>query len=454
MSWVEEEFKNINLGDERLNKRFLATASLLADSPCGTVNQSIMTPKDKKAAYRLFSNSSFDSCHVMQLHAEQTKSRIKNEKVILSVHDTTYLSYTGKKSIKGLGNIGGKSKSGDTYEGDGYIFHAGMAVSEDGVPLGLQSFITWSRDKQDTWDVESDRWVDSFYDAKLLCNDSTQMIYVADREADQYKIIKEIIDNKGHFVIRSRFDRMVHGSSYYLDWDIKTSGRYDRSSYYCPYEKENIEVEVRYNNFSFNDPKVNRSRHLLRKDIDYVSLNYVEIQQIGKDNRWVLLTNLELNSVDDCMRVMKYYRQRWQIEEYFKVLKGGGCQVEKSNLRTYERLVNYLSVIAVVSWKMYYYLMLSRKTPEEPAKNCFKINELEALSLHFYKNWSDKIFMQTLKEIIKMIAELGGHGRYSKNDPGLKSLYRGFVKLEIKAETIGDVKVSMGLESQKRYIQN
>lgn len=119
MSWVNEEFKNLNFGDERLNKRFLATAALLADAPCGTVNQSIISPKDKKAAYRLFSNSNFDACHVMQLHGEQTRDRIKNEKIILSLHDTTYLSYTGKKSIKGLGNMGGKSKSGETYEGDG-----------------------------------------------------------------------------------------------------------------------------------------------------------------------------------------------------------------------------------------------------------------------------------------------------------------------------------------------
>lgn len=56
-----------------------------------------------------------------------------------------------------------------------------------------------------------------------------------------------------------------------------------------------------------------------------------------------------------------------------------------------------------------------------------------------------------LKTIIKLIAELGGHGRYSKKDPGVKSLYKGFVKLEIKAETIGDVKLSMGLDSQIRY---
>lgn len=368
MSWVNEEFKNLNFGDERLNKRFLSTAALLADAPCGTVNQSIIAPKDKKAAYRLFSNSSFDACHVMQLHGEQTKNRLKNEKIVLSLHDTTYLSYTGKKSIKGLGNIGGKSKTGESYEGDGYIFHAALAVSVDGVPLGLQSFITWSRDKDDTWDVESDRWVDSFHDAKELCNEKTQMIYVADREADQFKLIKEILDNKHHFVIRSRFDRMIQGTDYYLDWDIKNKGRYEKSSYYCPYEKEEIEVEVRYNNFSFNDPKVQRAKHLLRKDIDYVSLNYIEIQQIGKDRRWVLLTNLELNDVTDCMRVMKYYRQRWQIEEYFKVLKGGGCQVEKSNLRTYDRLVNYLSVIAVVSWKMYYYLMLSKKESRTTSK--------------------------------------------------------------------------------------
>ena len=439
MHWVEKEFANLKLGDKRLVNRFKKVCLDLSMSTEGTVNRSISNWADKKGCYRLFSNEEFDPFEVMKVHKEKTKERMSEEKVVLSLNDSSFMSFTGKKSIKGLGNIGGKNRKGEDYEGDGFIFHTALGVTTEGLPLGIQSFLPYSRGYEKPWDVESERWHASFDDARETYGKNTKMIYVADREADQYELMSYIVQCKKDFVIRSKVDRMIHGTNHYLQWEIARESKKYQTTYFCPELNEDIDVEIKFGPVSFNNPKGNKNPGLRRKGVDFLELNYIEIKRVDTDDRWVLLTSLEVKLPEDALKVMHYYRQRWQIEEYFKILKGGGLKYEKSNLRTLERLIGQLATACVISWRVYYLQRFARLDGSQSAKDHFRLSELQAIALSEFKDLNRTKF--SLREALGYIAKLGGYNK-QKNDrgPGPITLYRGMVKIEIKADAIDDMK--------------
>lgn len=49
--WIDEEFKDFDCGDKRLNRRFIEMAKSFALSPDETINKAMTNFADKKGAY-------------------------------------------------------------------------------------------------------------------------------------------------------------------------------------------------------------------------------------------------------------------------------------------------------------------------------------------------------------------------------------------------------------------
>ena len=47
------------------------------------------------------------------------------------------------------------------------------------------------------------------------------------------------------------------------------------------------------------------------------------VPALGNRGNWLLLTNLEVKTVEDAWGVVEAYRKRWQVEEFFRLLKAG-----------------------------------------------------------------------------------------------------------------------------------
>lgn len=55
-----------------------------------------------------------------------------------------------------------------------------------------------------------------------------------------------------------------------------------------------------------------------------IIVNVVEINEISKKEdklHWLLITSLDIDNINDVIRVVNIYRKRWCIEEFFKTLK-------------------------------------------------------------------------------------------------------------------------------------
>lgn len=55
--------------------------------------------------------------------------------------------------------------------------------------------------------------------------------------------------------------------------------------------------------------------------------------EIAKPLCWILYTNEIINNVDDALRMVRYYELRWRVEEFHKVWKSDGTDVEGLRLQ-------------------------------------------------------------------------------------------------------------------------
>jgi hypothetical protein len=106
-TFAQEHFGAADLGDERLNARLLSVADQLAAHPSETFPKKFHSPADLQAFYRLMENKRVTHAKVMMLHTDVTLTRMRaTPGVVLLLHDTTVLDYSGLESIEDLGQIG------------------------------------------------------------------------------------------------------------------------------------------------------------------------------------------------------------------------------------------------------------------------------------------------------------------------------------------------------------
>lgn len=436
-SWVNEEFKDISFGDKRLDNRFIKTMNAFNLKPEGCINQVFRDEKAaRKATYRLFENPKFTSDKILESHTMMTCERMKEHKIVLSLHDSSYFSYNTKPSIEGLGNIGGQL--GDGEETRGFIGHYALAITEQGQPLGLQAVKCWSRAYESEWERESERWVETIEEAEKTYSDQTQMIAVCDREGDQFQVLHDI-HYRGHgFVIRSKHDRIIQGEDHYLSWHMNKKRVLWDIEIDLPKEKITVAASMKFGEITINDTDKKTNRHLSFKGVRSVKLGVVEVKEKEKREgkevlKWVLFTNLPLETKEDALKIVNYYRLRWQIENYFKVLKDGCCHVEHCNLQSFEKLEKYTMCFSIIAWRMFWAKFLFHTDPELPAGVVFTKTELIVLKKRHPKDVDLRSI--TVGQALRLTAMFGGYNnRKGDGPPGNITLWRGFVIIRDRAE--------------------
>jgi hypothetical protein len=58
----------------------------------------------------------------------------------------------------------------------------------------------------------------------------------------------------------------------------------------------------------------------------------VDCPEGGEPVSWMLLTSEVVTTIEDALKILRWYSYRWRVEEYHKLLKSG-CQAESYYLR-------------------------------------------------------------------------------------------------------------------------
>jgi hypothetical protein len=138
---------------------------------------------------------------------------------------------------------------------------------------------------------------------------------------------------------------------------------------------------------------------------------------------WVLLTTEPVASREDILRVLKAYRARWLIEEFFKALKTG-CKVQQMQLETYHGLTNGLAIFLPIAWQALLLRSTHRNEPAAPAERVLSPTQIAVLRAKLPKLMPARA---TVDDALRAVAYVGGH--FIKKLPGWQVLCRGFEEL-------------------------
>jgi hypothetical protein len=422
--WINE-FENLDLPDERINKRTISLLCSMSANPGSNIHSICRDKKELKAAYRLMSNDSFDIDEVMEIHSEKTIERCCEEKRVVLIQDTTGVSYN-EGCKEGLGRIGGNVVKGEP-QSRGLFCHNVLAFSEGGEPLGLFDQQIWARRKvidktlkRSIKEKESYRWIKPLNKDKYF-EKETRFIVLSDRESDFKINLKTIIEKKMDFVVRARPFRVD-----FTGIKLKTllENLKEENTIITPIENRTYEnshhrrpLKKKYNKndqdtlFRVKYCPVEMDLSSSPSEKKSTSLHLVQVKEIQKKRRmllleWILLTSLPIRSMNEALDVIALYKSRWRIEVFHKAQKSG-CRIEKSELRNRERLKRFISLQSLVSFAVCRIKYLLTSQTEKPAENYFNSDAIEILKCSSLEKIRKKNI--TVKDFVFMLANLEGY---------------------------------------------
>ena len=125
-----------------------------------------------------------------------------------------------------------------------------------------------------------------------------------------------------------------------------------------------------------------------------------------------------------------WYKCRWNIENYHKVLKSG-CRIESTRLGTADRLKRFLALMGVVAWRLYWLTHVNRQNPEDTCETVLEEHEWKALYAKINRTAVSPAKPPTVREAVRWIAKLGGFlGRKGDGEPGITVIWRGWQRLQ------------------------
>jgi hypothetical protein len=121
--WAEEHFMGAEMSDVRRTNRVVTIAEAMAARPGGSLPELFAHPYDVKAAYNLFKHPDSTPDQLQAGHREGVREQLQSPGVYLLWEDTTELSWSGNRPVKGLGPMGNGAAGLQ-----GFQLHSGLAV--------------------------------------------------------------------------------------------------------------------------------------------------------------------------------------------------------------------------------------------------------------------------------------------------------------------------------------
>lgn len=311
-------------------------------------------------------------------------------KHVLIIEDTSTMSFGFQSNRSMLGYVG-KSKSVS-----GFYMHPGIGVDADnGGYLGLFGLQIWQRpapptlvvepnldeasqkklqlafkkaQRKDLWktpfeEKEYYKWYSVAEQAVSNSSQAAQHTIISDREGDVYEAICGYQGKGWDYIVRSSYDRKLSP----LDSiDNKVTEKTLHKA---------IETWEIQGSYSLDLPKTDkRSAHTAHIDLKFGQVaitcpNWTVKQEYPKSSQlyvvevkeqpttvingekpihWILLTSHAVQSVEEALTIVKWYRWRWFIEQTFRTLKSKGLDIESSEAESYEALIN-LATMALLA---------------------------------------------------------------------------------------------------------
>ena len=451
--WAQNEFGGAPLGDRRLSARLVKSAGLLATYPGQKINAANASGgKEMTGFYRLIeapAESELTVANILAPHRRRTICRIRGQKTVLAIQDGTDLNFSRRPGCDGLQLIGTNQTRASSLD---LHMHATLAVTADGLPLGLLG-LDFDPVKKRTQEAEkrrtTQRWLDGFAgitDAVREVGGKTRVISVCDREADVFELFdQQRRQPQVALLVRAKHDRALGKNRPKLFANM-SGGEPDGLM--------TIEIDglVARPKSSRKKARPARTRRLASCEVRFrrvtlpataaakgadpipvCAVHVVETAPPGDEDpvQWFLLTSLDVRTASDATDIVGFYLQRWRIEDYFRVLKSG-CRVEFLLFRTAERLQRAVAINAVIAWRIMVMTLLGRQVPDCEPQLMFADQEIDFLRT--YARACELEMPERLGDAVRCVAHLGGYqDRRHDPEPGHQTMWYGLTRLSSAA---------------------
>lgn len=365
---------------------------------------------------------------------------------VLAIQDTTHLSFPGRA----LGP-GGDGKT------PGLFLHPVLAIdADDKTLLGIAAGRAWTRppDKKEPRrnrplaDKESERWIGEGAAAKRVLAAAEHVTLLGDRESDIYEAwaLLPVASGAGQpgfdLISRARGDRKLADGSLLFSiaqtWPeaacvaLDVVAREDRVP-------RRAKLVLRFGPVTILKPDSCGSAGMP----DRIDLSLVDIAEIDAPTdsepgaepiHWRLLTSLAVATASAALDVIETYRQRWRIEEYFRILKHSGMDLEQARLEGAHALLNLVAMAAVAGIPVMQLVEGRNAGPDRPATQVIA-PELLLFAAALCASLEGKTAKQknphrpdSLAWLAWIVARLGGHTGYQREGPaGPKTMAYGWM---------------------------
>lgn len=405
---------------------------MLAEHPTESVPQASESASHSQSIYRFWANERVKPEQILANHRPSVVERMRAHEVVLVIHDTTDLDFSSLKQTSGLGFINQSTQQGIKV-------HSSFAVSGSGEPLGLLHQHTWSRAertgkrdhrrKKATSEKESQRWLDGVVAAEVGVDEAVVLVHVGDREADIFDLFAMPRQENSDLLIRAAHNRKVQHELGYLIPTIEQAPVLGEKTIEVQRNPQRPARQARLMVRGMQVTVEVPGSHKQPSQCQPVRLNVLLVEEPtppteGDPIRWLLLTTLPIDTVEQVWQCVEWYSLRWLIERFHYTLKSG-CRIEALQLETAQRLLNALATYSIVAWRLMWLTYHARLSPDDSCETVLQATEWKLLRRKFEpKNRSNK--PPTLRQAIRQIAQLGGFlARKHDGEPGLKTLWHG-----------------------------
>jgi hypothetical protein len=445
-AWADAEFGDAQLGDHRRTKRLVAMGATIAGQPAGRITRAFTDGAEREAAYRLVENAGFSATAIAaSIHGAAARRAADYKRIVVPIDGVAFtMVYQGK----GFGPICNK------VHGNGAHAMTALALTPQGVPLGVLGHVWWTRstkpapkyatDKRPIEQRESGHWLTVLTQATSALRQhapTTRPWFQLDRGGDCADVLLHALDLGADVTVRACYDRVVTGGKLwgkaaagtflgtYSLWVAKPGAR-PRQAMIAVRVRE-VELVLR------RGPMGRGPAHL-------TTMRVVEARERGGGKQrvlWRLLTTLPVATFVQARAVIAAYTQRWRIEEFHLAWKSGACGIELSWLRQREHFFKWATLLSAVAARLERIRLLSRTEPERNALEEFTQDEIDAaIALRKPKGISLGA-RPTLGEMTRWVADIGGYtGKSSGGPPGIRVIARGFERVEAAAVAVATLR--------------
>jgi Transposase DNA-binding/Transposase Tn5 dimerisation domain len=438
MEWAELNFGSARLGSKRRTDRLVQSAACIAAHPEKSFPQ-IFDWNGLRGFYRLCNRPEATLPRLMQPHWMQTRAAMAEEPLVLIVHDTTELDFSSHDKLAGRGQIGNE-------RGRGFLQHNSLAfVPEPRQLLGLayqqcqarqpapKGESTYQRKRRKR---ESDLWYNGIRATgrppKGCC-----WVDIADRAADDYVAMCAAREVGHHFLVRANQNRNVF-----------VTAAHDRQELLLDYARTLPEQSVDTVEIASRGGRPSRTARVSlsgaaiwipapagtvrQKSQPVISAWIIRIWEpqppadVKEPLEWILICSLPTTTPADLHERRNWYCGRWGVETYHDIQKNG-CSEEARRFETAEGMEAALAILSVVAVRVYQMRCLVDSIPTASATEAATAAEINVVCRHFRLKAHDL----TVRTFVHSVAKLGGFlGRKHDGEPGVRSLWRGYQRLQ------------------------